>query len=558
MTITINVVDFRGCAKAHIECAPIALLGGLNAAGKSSIAQAAGAALSGNTLPVAGLRATAAGALVRTGAATATVEVATDEGSTMVEWPSARATSGGKAPSASQYAVGLETVVTMAPKDRLRVLGEYLHADPSREELAAKLDEAGLDPEGVLKTIWPLVERDGWDGAVSARRERGAELKGMWRQTTGANYGSRIAASWRPDLADLDEHELTAAMSKAQTARDNAVSAAAVSADEKRRLEEEADLADARHDALARARARVDEYAEAYRIAQDARAALPPADKPTSFPCPHCGGPLVFERSSLVETRVAKAPEVDIDNKELSRRRDAIAAAEGKLSHANGDLQQARRDVTMAETAIRDSLEARHRLDNWPRAVESGTDITTAEAQLRAAENRLGEFRTKKEADRIHRLIEGNEIVIGLLAPDGLRATKLAAVLGVFNRELATLCTTANWHAVRLDDAGAITYADRPFGLLSSSEQYRVRAVLAVAMAKLDGSDLVILDGADILDPPSRSGLLTMLDTVGIPALLCMTLPRREMLPDLAAAEMGRSYWLAGGVAEPLGEKVAA
>jgi hypothetical protein len=30
------------------------------------------------------------------------------------------------------------------------------------------------------------------------------------------------------------------------------------------------------------------------------------------------------------------------------------------------------------------------------------------------------------------------------------------------------------------------------------------------------------------------------------------------MLPDLAAAGIGRSYWLTGGNAEPLGEKMAA
>jgi hypothetical protein len=236
----------------------------------------------------------------------------------------------------------------------------------------------------------------------------------------------------------------------------------------------------------------------------------------------------------------------------------AIAEADGKLAHANDDLQNARRDVTRAETSVRDALEARHKLDNWPRAVEAGTDITTAEAQLKAAESRLAEFRTKKEADRIHRLVEGNEIVIGLLSPDGLRATKLAQVLDVFNTELAALCETARWSAVRLDDAGGISYGDRPYGLASTSEQYRVRVTLAVAMAKLDGSDLVIVDGADILDAPSRSGLFTLLDQVGVPALVCMTLPRREMLPDLAAAGIGRSYWLTGGNAEPLGGRMVA
>src|SRR4029077_15235662 len=92
MTIDIAVRNFRGCADARLTCAPIALIGGLNAVGKTSIAQAVGAALSGNTLPVAGLRANAAGVLVRTGATTGTVEVGNQNGSVTVEWPAARHT----------------------------------------------------------------------------------------------------------------------------------------------------------------------------------------------------------------------------------------------------------------------------------------------------------------------------------------------------------------------------------------------------------------------------------------------------------------------------------
>jgi hypothetical protein len=207
---------------------------------------------------------------------------------------------------------------------------------------------------------------------------------------------------------------------------------------------------------------------------------------------------------------------------------------------------------------VSDSEHARERIANWPRAVEAGTDIATAEAQLSRAEKRLAEYRSKVEADRLHRLVEGNEIVIALLAADGLRAKKLARVIDVFNAQLANLARPAGWLGVRLDDAGNIGYGDRPYSLLSTSEQYRVRAVLAVAMAQIDGSDLVILDGVDILDAPSRGQLFAMLAEVEISALVTMTVARREQLPDLAASELGQSYWLAGGVLEALDAKVAA
>jgi hypothetical protein len=551
MTIDIAVRNFRGCADARLTCAPIALIGGLNAAGKTSIAQAVGAALTGSVLPIAGLRANAAGVLVHVGAVSGTVEVGNSNGSTMVEWPAARATTNGAPPVASVYAVGLETIAVIAAKDRLRILAEYLHADPTREDLSAALDEAGLDPEMVLKSIWPLIEQSGWDGAVVARRDRGAELKGQWRQCTGANYGSRVAASWRPDLGELDEAELAADLHRAQAERDRALTAQAVSADERRRLEEEADLYQTRQDALGRALSRIDDYTAAYQKAQQARSALPPAGKQDVIPCPHCGEPIVINKVSLVETRYEK-PSGPLDNLELEKRRTAVAGADGRLSHANDDLQEARRFAAAAEIAVQDSEQARERIANWPRAVEAGTDITTAEAQLQRAEKRLAEYRSKAEADRLHRLIEGNELVISMLAADGLRAKKLARVIDVFNAQVGNLCRSASWQGVRIDDAGNIGYGDRPYSLLSSSEQYRVRAVLALAMAQIDGSNLVVLDGADILDAPSRGQLFALLAEVDIPALVTMTVARREQLPDLAASELGSSYWLAGGVLEPL------
>ena len=100
-----------------------------------------------------------------------------------------------------------------------------------------------------------------------------------------------------------------------------------------------------------------------------------------------------------------------------------------------------------------------------------------------------------------------------------------------------------------------------PYPLLSKSEQYRVRAVFQVAMAIIDGSDLVVLDEADILDGPTRSGLFKMLDAAtqeGLAALVCMTLSRRDQAPDLAAIGLGRSYWLEAGVAEPIGQEAQA
>ena len=50
--------------------------------------------------------------------------------------------------------------------------------------------------------------------------------------------------------------------------------------------------------------------------------------------------------------------------------------------------------------------------------------------------------------------------------------------------------------------------------------------------ANLAGADLVVIDAADVLDGPTRSGLFSMLGEAELPAVVCMTLSRREQVPD--------------------------
>jgi hypothetical protein len=190
-----------------------------------------------------------------------------------------------------------------------------------------------------------------------------------------------------------------------------------------------------------------------------------------------------------------------------------------------------------------------------PPPAEAEIDVEAAKAKVAAAEQRLTGFRQKRKADDLHDKIMTNNAVIDILAPDGLRAKKLGHVLELFNTaQLGRLSLAASWNQVTVDAEMTFAYGGRPYALLSTSEQYRVRAVLQVAMAHLDGSAMVVLDAADVLDGPTRSGLFDLLDEAGLPALICMTLSRREQVPDIEADGLGMSYWIEDGVAQPLHE----
>jgi hypothetical protein len=86
-----------------------------------------------------------------------------------------------------------------------------------------------------------------------------------------------------------------------------------------------------------------------------------------------------------------------------------------------------------------------------------------------------------------------------------------------------------------------------PYEGLSSSEQWRVRTIVQVAIASHDGSSLILLDDADILHMKNREALVALLDREKIKAVVAMTLNSPDKTPDLQAAGLGRSYRVEGG-----------
>jgi hypothetical protein len=560
--IEITLRNFRGCERADIECAPIALVAGRNAAGKSSLAQATGAVLCGAGLPLAGLTKASAGLLVKSGASEARIVIKSESGTGRIDWPSCQPSAQGEPPAASVYAAGLQSVAFEAPADRARTLGKYLHADPTRDDLARALADEEMDDDAVA-VIWKLIEAQGWDGAHTLRKEKGTEYKGAWRQVTGANWGSRVGASWVPagwqfEFEEPKENDLLAALALAKGNHDKAIAAAAVSGAERTRLAAEAAAVEPRKDALQQAEATAERLAGELDVARNARAALPPGTVDPGMPCPHCGAFVTLRQVNLAETRLEPA-EAAPPASELKKRRDAIARTDGDVSRLTGQVQEADRAVDQARLSMQNALLARTSLDKMPPPAEAEVDVEAARIEAAAAEQRLKGFRQKREADDLHDKIMTNNAVMDILAPDGLRAKKLSHVLELFNMaQLGRLSLAAGWNQVTVDAETTLAYGGRPYALLSTSEQWRVRAVLQVAMARLDGAAMVVLDAADVLDGPTRSGLFDLLDEAGLPALICMTLSRREQVPDLEAAGLGMSYWIEDGVAQPLHEPAEA
>ena len=561
----IKIRNFRGVERADLNISGITLLAGLNWAGKSSVCIGVGAALSGEVMPVEGLLKREAGALVRLGADGGMIEISKEDATATIFYPNAeRETKGSGSLEASAIAIGRRSVAIMDPKERAKELAVYLKARPSNEDLALALEDAGLLP-AVIDKIVAVVREQGWDEAHGIAKVTGAKLKGAWEEVTqGERYGSTKAETWFPPdwdegLVGASEQTLEEAKASAQTSLEKAIAETAVSEDEVDRFRAQAAELEPAKARIVKLEQAIKVLEEQFRKAQEERTALPSGYRDTELllDCPDgdMRHELVITRKAATTTYKLVKPRKKPSDAALKKQRDAIISADGKISKLNTELSDARialsegRDVMARSEKAAEQLSAAEGKTGDQNAVEQARNVHAEAAR------RLGAWRSKNAADRHHRSILGNQAIVAVLAPVGLRKSVLARAIDKFNQDhLAPLCEAAGWKAVTLEADLSIRYGGRPYMLLSNSEQYRLRVILQIAMAKIDGSALMVMDGAEILDWAGQNGLIKVLRMVDMPALIAMTLNKPETAPDLDAKKVGETYWIENGITLPLAE----
>lgn len=540
--MNISIQNFRGCSRAEIVLEKITLVAGENAAGKTSVAQAVSAALTGDPVPVSGVTKATAGCLVRSGTAAGHVEVCGAEGMVRIDYPKAAVNSEGTPPFASEFAAGLVCVLDLPSRERAEVLSRYLRAEPTREDLEARLNQIKeLKPEHI-DHVWRRIEEGGWDGAHAQAKEKGAKMKGQWEQITGERYGTKKADGWIPEgwSADLDganAADLEAGLVDARAVLEGCIAAEAVDEARIEALQKDAAQVPTLEKTVAAAEEQVADLEKALAELRKVAAGLPPAEDVPSLACPHCSQPVLFERGVLVKAGAT------LSKKEISAREKALAEANQAVKVTEEDLKVSRRLVAELRGALSIAMKAAAELQSSACSpVEAVGDIDAARGAVALAEQRVRCFKSKIEADDRHFNIGINALILEALAPDGVRLARLKKALGEANAELAQL------DAVEISGDLEASLNGTPFHLLSGSEKYRVRVALQLWMAGRDKSSAVVIDGADILvSRPLRQHLFKTLAASKIPSLVTMAFPCKQDVPDLAAKKAGVSYWIGDG-----------
>lgn len=535
-----TIRDFRGVADFSADITGVLLLAGSNGAGKSSVCSALGAALTGDLLPFEGLTKAKAGLLVRDGGGTASVTLEGPDGGAAVTWPDCQRAEKGRAPWASAVAVGAVDPLRLTPKERATWLIGLIRALPDEPTTKTALWEAGLSDVDA-DAVWASISARGWDGALAEAREQGAKFKGQWERVTGARYGSAKAGTWRPEgwRSGIEMFSVE------NLQRDAENLSAQVEAARKASLEGEVKRRDAENAISAGQRALSERdsakgYALAARNAVDAACEArdrlgPPAD--ALFACPCCAAAV-----ALIGGKLIKAPENAAKAYDIGVAASALTAAEQDYARKEAHYHRLLDEIEAAE-------KARAMLADLPPVPDSG-ELAKIKAAAEEAGLHLRMKRAVIEAMQLHERIQRQAEIVKLLAEDGLRQTALVSALDSLNGELGDITRTAGWRPVIIEQDMSISYGGRPVSLCSAGEQFRVRCLLQIAAARWDGSALVILDGADILDRDGRNGLFRVLK--GSQAVVGMTM-RREDMPDLSRAGIGASVWI-----EPAAERAAA
>lgn len=566
----IKIAMFKGVSRATLNAVPIAVLMGPNKSGKTSACQAITAALTGQAMPDIGLAKSLSGALVHGGAEKGMVQIKTEDGRSVVKWPSADYETEGKHPMSSVFAAGccdknnVWSLFAMKEKDRSAALADVLKAHPDLEkDLRPMLEKLDVDEERLAKAI-KSIDDNGFDPIWDKMKKHGAKLKAQWELTTNDNWGATKADGWIPkdweeDLQDISEQALDAALADAREALESQIATTAVDEAALASLKETAAGLEAARKAYAAAEKAFKKTQKDLAKASDELVETPApgsVDDKIFLTCPHCNKNSQL-KAGTGGYRLEEPAANELSEDERAALQEAYDVAKAAHDAVTNIHNEANKSLSLAEEAV-ETAEAAGvevaELEESAKTAVSEDVIDAARQEVANCEVRIAKRAAYFNAAATHKSVVSNQAIVDILAPAGLRKTILKKALDNFHKRLRALCELAEWDEISLDeDDLELRYGPRRFALMSESEKFRTRCILQVAFAEMDGSYAVVIDGADVLDVPARMQLFKMLLKKGTRAVVTITLGGKEEIPAWIGKAMngtkGNAYWVEKGVA---------
>lgn len=542
----VEVKNFMGCENAEVQNDKISLICGMNHQGKSSFLTALSSALTGEAVPL-GLKKTDCGMLVKVGSTGASVKVQNDAFETVsINWPKAEISTDGKNPPATtKMAAGLESLVDMKEKERSEFIRELVKCDPTKKDLEEFLGERGCTNEKLIAKVWMFIEQDGFEASHKRACDTGRSLKNQWSDVTGEAYGSQKAETWHPmgwnsALIDLSKETLETQLTAARAELEDMIARQAVDTSKKEEYEQLADetsLKVARDNAEICQKNIAQYKKELLSIEEKISATLNIAEEQH---CPHCGSVL-----QVIGGKIKEADKQDFDKEQVSQLSD-WQSKQKEILESISDYEE---KFLKYKAEYRDRVKAFEELEKINKSGSGNVtplDIDKKRNQIKQIEDNIRTFSEKAESDRLKNNIKENQLIIDALDMSGIRKKSTEKGLDSFNANLEDVCALAGWPKVSISRDMTIELDGRPYVLLSESEKYRVRITLQIVIAKLQKADVIIFDGAEILDKNGKNGLFKTLLQYQITAFIGMMFSDVSKVPNMSKFGVKR-YWVEKG-----------
>jgi len=583
MKITnIAINNMLGIGEANIALTkPVLMLAGANGAGKSSIAEAIKHALVAECDRVQHKK--DFGRLLHNEAQAGHAFISTSLGDFGIILPEGKQTGPEGLPFGLEYCLTPSRFAELAPADKRAFLFKLMKVKATPQAIIAKLASRGISA-GDINEITPHLH-SGFEAANKEAQSKARDAKASWRAITGETYGSVKAAEWTAPSVEVDGALLAETRAQIEAAdqeiaelngelgalnekaKNNAQSNAFM---DKRNakmneLREHAGKFARIQDKLNRDQEELKAWDEKVKDAE-AAANGEPYNEPLT--CPHCSGLVVMSAHEHMleeyEGRVEPDLEAAAKLPEYKKARDLLQSAV-----ANGQ-----RDLAAAENAARhlDELE-----NEAVPAVVSAEDLS---AQVTKAQNALNEAKAKRkaQADQLahfeqvereskdaakktsdakayHNDVVAWDAMADALAPGGMPAELLSEALEPFNGELQFLADHSNWPEVKVEESMELMVGGRLYGMRSESEKWRADTMIALAIAKISGAKIVVLDRFDVLDLNGRSEALYLFNDLAEDGTLdtAILIGTLKALPATLLETM-QGAWVANGEVKNLAE----
>lgn len=523
---SIQVKNFQGVSNISVAVnAPVLLVTGHNGAGKSSLRDAIRLALTGAASRVSLKK--DYGNMIKDGTKKADVIIGTDEGAYNYALPAAKGVH-----SDNPYlplCIDAAAFASMKADDRRKALFELsgctINANKVREMLLAEK----CDPK-LTEQILPML-RSGFPAAEAEAKERASQARGAWKQVTGETYGSQKAESWEapavevPDLAVIDELKSQLEQNQAAINEKNQLIGTAKAAISNQanlqnriaQLEEQSGKVD-----RIKAKQITDEQslADVQQLISEAEQA---ALSQEALPCPCCQTLLVYSRAehAFIDATTLSTKAGDAGIAKLEEYRNSATMLQRTIANNQRDLLNAENAAQQLKELQESAAASAESSATDIEALQGDiNDLTDARQDLLGRINDLQEQQfaaaqtlTKtKDAARHHAEVLAWTTIAEQMAPSGIPANILSQALKPFQNLIDNINSLVpRWPAVGITPDMELVAGHRSYGLLSESEQWRVQAVITLALAQLSGINLVVLDRFDVLDPVSRVELMEAL-----------------------------------------------